>query len=94
MTISGHNANANSLQVLELMKEVTEEEEENTSSDISGYHSDSDSTVMMSGNSPFVSKTARYNFLSRSGKTAISYLQEKISSFIFQSAWGQSIATG
>ena len=34
----------------------------------SGYHSDSDSTVMMSGNSPFVSKTARYNFLSRSGE--------------------------
>jgi len=53
-------------QVLELMKEVTEEEDENCSSDISGYHSDSDSTVMMSGNSPFVSKTARYNFLSRS----------------------------
>ena len=34
---------------------------------VSGYHSDSDSTVMMSGNSPFVSKTARYNFLTRSG---------------------------
>ena len=29
--------------------------------------SDSDSTVMMSGNSPFVSKSARYNFLQRSG---------------------------
>lgn len=57
-------------QVLELMKEVKEEEaasdEESTNSDISGYHSDSDSTVMMSGNSPFISKTARYNFLSRS----------------------------
>ena len=69
MTILEHNAN--SLQVLELMKEVTEEEDENASSDISGYHSDSDSTVMMSGNSPFVSKTARYNFLSRSGKTNV-----------------------
>ena len=62
------------LQVLELMKEVKEEEEEEEeeeveeeNSDISGYHSDSDSTVMMSGNSPFISKTARYNFLSRSG---------------------------
>ena len=40
-----------------------DEEEENLS-----YHSDSDSTVMMSGNSPFVSKAARYNFLSRSSK--------------------------
>lgn len=53
------------------MKEVAEEHEayENESgSDYSGYHSDSDSTVMMSGNSPFISKSARYNFLSRSGK--------------------------
>ena len=40
-----------------------DDEEENLS-----YHSDSDSTVMMSGNSPFVSKAARYNFLSRSSK--------------------------
>ena len=31
------------------------------------HKSDSDSTVMMSGNSPFVSKSARYNFLQRSG---------------------------
>ena len=80
MTIQEHNAN--SLQVLELMKEVTEEEDENCSSDISGYHSDSDSTVMMSGNSPFVSKTARYNFLSRSGKEKYR-LVKKILSFIF-----------
>ena len=43
-----------------------DEEEENLS-----YHSDSDSTVMMSGNSPFVSKAARYNFLSRSSKLCI-----------------------
>ena len=41
------------------------------SSDNSGYHSDSDSTVMMSGNSPFISKSARYNFLSRSGKSTL-----------------------
>ena len=54
------------LQVLELMKEVTEDDED--SSDISGYHSDSDSAIMMSGNSPYVSKRARYNFLTRSGE--------------------------
>merc|ERR1719203_1174369 len=67
-------------QVLDLMKEVNEDalepniagSENNLnsdgggSSDNSGYHSDSDSTVMMSGNSPFISKSARYNFLSRS----------------------------
>lgn len=47
------------------MKEVTEDDED--SSDISGYHSDSDSAIMMSGNSPYVSKRARYNFLTRSG---------------------------
>lgn len=47
------------------MKEVAEDEGD--SSDISGYHSDSDSAIMMSGNSPYVSKRARYNFLSRSG---------------------------
>ncbi|XP_040568514.1 uncharacterized protein [Lepeophtheirus salmonis] len=58
-------------QVLDLMKEVSEEEEYETStSDYSGYHSDSDSAIMMSGNSPFVSKSARYNFLSRSGRYA------------------------
>ena len=33
-----------------------------------GYHSDSESCVMTSGNSPFISKEARYNFLSRSGR--------------------------
>ncbi|KAK3918742.1 Mitochondria-eating protein [Frankliniella fusca] len=53
-----------SAKVLELMKEVTEDDED--SSDISGYHSDSDSAIMMSGNSPYVSKRARYNFLTRS----------------------------
>lgn len=49
------------------MKEVAEDEGD--SSDISGYHSDSDSAIMMSGNSPYVSKRARYNFLTRSGKS-------------------------
>lgn len=67
-------------QVLELMKEVTEEEdEEETISDISGYHSDSDSTVMMSGNSPFVSKTARYNFLSRSVRLGSNKSEHRLS---------------
>ena len=32
-----------------------------------------DSTVMMSGNSPFISKTARYNFLSRSGHSGFQH---------------------
>ena len=49
------------------MKEVAEEvEDEGHNSDHSPYHSDSDSAVMLSGNSPFISKAARYNFLSRS----------------------------
>ncbi|CAB0004748.1 unnamed protein product [Nesidiocoris tenuis] len=52
-----------SLKVLELMKEVGDDED---SSDISGYHSDSDSAIMMSGNSPYVTKRARHNFLTRS----------------------------
>lgn len=55
-------------QVLELMKEVAEDNDEGDGSDISGYHSDSESAVMTSGNSPFISKEARYNFLSRSGE--------------------------
>merc|ERR1719414_545202 len=54
-------------QVLELMKEVSEDKEDDGDcSDISGYHSDSESAVMTSGNSPFISKEARYSFLSRS----------------------------
>ena len=53
------------------MKAVSEDEEGAESSDISGYHSDSDSAIMMSGNSPYVSKRARYNFLTRSGKYLI-----------------------
>ena len=49
------------------MREVAEEgEDEGNTSDLSPYHSDSDSAVMMSGNSPYISKAARYNFLLRS----------------------------
>jgi hypothetical protein len=57
------------------MKEVSEDKDEEledgmgTGSDISGYHSDSESAVMTSGNSPFISKAARYSFLSRSGRS-------------------------
>ena len=55
--------------VLNLMRQVSDDdvEEEDDSSDVSGYHSDSDSAVMASGNSPFVSKSARCHFLTRSG---------------------------
>lgn len=57
------------------MREVMDEQKvaanpnEASVDDISiDYHSDnSDSTIMMSGNSPFVSKSAKYNFLQRSG---------------------------
>ena len=52
-------------------KEVDEEIDTGNGSDISGYHSDSESAVMTSGNSPFISKEARYSFLSRSGKKAM-----------------------
>ena len=46
------------------------------------YYSDTeDSTIMMSGNSPFISKAARCNFLSRSGKTRFSLI--KISMICF-----------
>ena len=49
------------------MREVADEgEDEGNTSDLSPYHSDSDSAVMMSGNSPYICKAARYNFLSRS----------------------------
>ena len=59
-----------------MIKETLEEDgeflapldDDDDSSDVSGYHSDSDSAIMMSGNSPFVSKNARFNFLTRSGK--------------------------
>lgn len=58
-----------------MLKEAVEEDgghqagEEDEGSDVSGYHSDSDSAIMMSGNSPYVSKHARFNFLTRSGKS-------------------------
>ncbi|KAF0287808.1 hypothetical protein FJT64_013797 [Amphibalanus amphitrite] len=56
--------------VLKLMRDVSGDQEESDGSDISGYHSDSDSAIMTSGNSPYVSKSARYNFLYRSGQCA------------------------
>jgi hypothetical protein len=56
------------MQVLELIREVKEDEEEERNSDISGYHSETDSAIMMTGNSPFVTKNARTNFLQRSGQ--------------------------
>ena len=62
------------MQVLDMLREVMEESgweftaDEDDGSDVSGYHSDSDSAIMMSGNSPYVTKHARFNFLTRSGK--------------------------
>ena len=55
-----------------MLKEAVEEDGghplvDGGDSDVSGYHSDSDSAIMMSGNSPYVSKHARFNFLTRSG---------------------------
>ena len=42
------------------MREVREEgEDEGQHSDLSPYHSDSDSAVMMSGNSPYITKVVR-----------------------------------
>ena len=50
------------------------------------YYSDTeDSTIMMSGNSPFISKAARCNFLSRSGKPSFSLIKiAVISGFSFR----------
>ena len=46
------------------------------------YYSDTeDSTIMMSGNSPFISKAARCNFLSRSGKPSFSLIKIAIICF-------------
>ncbi|XP_018015044.1 uncharacterized protein LOC108671954 [Hyalella azteca] len=59
-------------QVLEMLREALEETgydlmaDDDEGSDVSGYHSDSDSTIMMSGNSPYITKHARFNFLTRS----------------------------
>ena len=61
------------------------------SSDNSGYHSDSDSTVMMSGNSPFISKSARYNFLSRSGKSILILKKNVLGS---SSNWSENCKLG
>jgi len=60
------------------------------SDDSNGYHSDEanstecDSTVMVSGNSPFVPKSARYNFLQRSGECAVTINAAAICSFGIQ----------
>ena len=44
-----------------------------------GYHSeDNESCVMTSGNSPYISKEARYSFLSRSGKKEFIFLRKFI----------------
>ena len=43
----------------EVEGEVGEEGDEVQNSDVSPYHSDSDSAVMMSGNSPFISKVKK-----------------------------------
>ncbi|XP_076368858.1 uncharacterized protein LOC143256068 [Tachypleus tridentatus] len=57
-------------EVLDLMKEVAEDDDDD-SSDISGYHSDSDSAiVMMSGNSPYASGNRQYNILYHSTRTS------------------------
>ena len=69
------------------MKEVADDndvdpdDEAGNGSDISGYHSDSESAVMTSGNSPFISKEARYSFLSRSGKTKVLVLGDSVANF-------------
>jgi hypothetical protein len=77
------------------MREVSsdqghQDEDLEDSSDVSGYHSDSDSAVMMSGNSPFVSNSARYNFLSRSGKKKHVQLSSSSSSSIFKNKLGRT----
>ena len=64
------------------MRDVSGDQEESDGSDISGYHSDSDSAIMTSGNSPYVSKSARYNFLYRSGQLAPTQLSLKVMSLM------------
>ncbi|XP_059470854.1 uncharacterized protein LOC132193916 [Neocloeon triangulifer] len=52
-------------QVLDLMKGVAEDDDD--SSDISGYHSDSESTIMLSGNSPYTKKPGARSVASSKG---------------------------
>ncbi|XP_065350629.1 uncharacterized protein LOC135946347 [Cloeon dipterum] len=52
-------------QVLDLMKGIAEDDDD--SSDISGYHSDSESTVMVSGNSPYTKKPVARSVASSKG---------------------------
>ena len=49
-----------------------------------GYHSDSESAVMTSGNSPFISKEARYNFLSRSGEIIFIFCGRNTSKMVLE----------
>lgn len=63
-------------QILELIKEFGDDENDDSSTDISGYHSDSDSAIALSGCSPIGSTTTRaykYNLLYRSGNNNITY---------------------
>lgn len=53
--------------VLELMREFADDDDY-SSSDISGYHSDSDSAIALSGSSPFAAGTRGYNILYRSAR--------------------------
>ncbi|GFR03393.1 uncharacterized protein TNCT_265421 [Trichonephila clavata] len=58
-------------QILELIKEFGDDDNDDSSTDISGYHSDSDSAIALSGSSAVGSTTNRaykYNLVYRSGK--------------------------
>lgn len=57
--------------ILELMKEFGDDDNDDSSTDISGYHSDSDSAIALSGSSPIGStsnRTYKFNLLNRSGE--------------------------
>ncbi|GBL72242.1 hypothetical protein AVEN_115211-1 [Araneus ventricosus] len=63
-------------QILELIKEFGDDDNDDSSTDISGYHSDSDSAIALSGSSAVGSTTNRaykYNLLYRSGRFCLSY---------------------
>ncbi len=68
------------LDALAEVDDVVVDEEEDDDLDSNGYHSDSESCVMTSGNSPFISKEARYHFLSRSGRIQSQVLPDRPSS--------------
>ncbi|ODN02489.1 Mitochondria-eating protein [Orchesella cincta] len=87
-----------SKKVLEIMREAATEagtcldDFEDDSSDLSGYHSDSDSAIMTSGNSPYVTPRARYNFLSRSVRSKQHLRPSLLGSSVSSS--GRSLSTG